>query len=183
MHWKTLCSLCVRPAFRSVCVHAVQRFADLALSTLRLVFVAKQCGVTEPGKGKNNLWETHQQSRRQLLSAVRAAATSVFSLCCYWVTLLVCSVMNLINILKLMATTEMTYERVSRKGPWNIVKELISNWYKDGRVFCMKLVGVGLLTKTLQSHFIYPTKHTTPHLHTCTGLQFSLTWLYILCYY
>lgn len=61
-----------------------------------------------------------------------------------------------------MATTEMTYERVSRKGPWNIVKELISNWYKDGRVFRMKLVGVGLLTKTLQSHFIYPPK--TPPL-------------------
>lgn len=36
-------------------MHAVQRFANLALSTLRLVFVAKQCGVTEPGKGKKQL--------------------------------------------------------------------------------------------------------------------------------
>lgn len=30
----------------------VQRFADLALSALRLGFVAQQCGVTEPGKKK-----------------------------------------------------------------------------------------------------------------------------------
>lgn len=33
----------------------VQRFADLALSALRLGFVAQQCGVTEPGKKKKQL--------------------------------------------------------------------------------------------------------------------------------
>lgn len=30
----------------------VQRFADLALSTLRLGFVAQLCGVTEPAEGE-----------------------------------------------------------------------------------------------------------------------------------
>lgn len=30
----------------------VQRFADLALSTLRLVYVAQHCGITEPERGE-----------------------------------------------------------------------------------------------------------------------------------
>lgn len=61
-----------------------QRHADLALSTLRLVFVAKQCGVTEPGKEKQVVRKpsTKLQQKQAAQGAVSAVAMSVFSLCC-----------------------------------------------------------------------------------------------------
>lgn len=53
----------------------VQRFADLALSALRLGFVAQQCGVTEPGKKQKQLVrKTVNKATTKAMSA-----TSVFS--------------------------------------------------------------------------------------------------------
>lgn len=53
----------------------VQRFADLALSALRLGFVAQQCGVTEPGKKKK---KTASEKTVNKATTKAMSATSVF---------------------------------------------------------------------------------------------------------
>lgn len=57
----------------------VQRFADLALSTLRLGFVAQLCGVTNPaeGEGGGRKKRNRQQSRNN--KKIKAGVLRVFS--------------------------------------------------------------------------------------------------------
>lgn len=90
----------------------VQRFADLALSTLRLVLVAQQCGVTEPGEEKKK-----KQQNKTVEKNVNKAATEAGCSECYecFRTLLslsnsflsarVSKIMNLMNLSKLKAET------------------------------------------------------------------------------
>lgn len=64
---------------------AYPTIADLALSTLRLVFVAKQRGVIEPEKEKELVRKqsTKPQQNPAAQSALRAAVMSVFLVSCY----------------------------------------------------------------------------------------------------
>lgn len=48
----------------------VQRFADLALSTLRLVYVAQHCGITEPERGEEK--RTAHGKKKKINKATRA---------------------------------------------------------------------------------------------------------------
>lgn len=65
----------------------VQRFADLALSTLRLGFVAQLCGVTEPAEGEDGgggrkggeKKNCRQQSRNNNNKKIKAGVLRVFS--------------------------------------------------------------------------------------------------------
>lgn len=117
----------------------VQRFADLALSTLRfgLCGTAMWCHWTWKGRGKKK--QTKTAGEITVNKATKGGRRKCF------LTLLSPSksahVVNLMNPSKINGREQDTklwaHFKNGAEGP---VKEFISNWYKYGSAFCMKLL-------------------------------------------